>query len=244
MLKFLDTYTLKAQAIPAMLATAPAIALVIALVLSTSSSMSKIFSTSIIAVLVVAIADLGRRLGKKKEPGIYAKLGGMPSVVMLRHRDSTFDPATKARYLAFLGRQIKGKPPTDTEEIAAPGSADSFYGRCGTWLREHTRDTRKFRLVFVELVTYGFRRNLYGLRWLGLAVNFIVVGICCVYLYRGGWWGLEIAIGNGVIFVVLVAAVHAIYLAVFATRASVIEASRQYARQLILSCEMLMPKAR
>ena len=41
MFKFLDAYALRAQAIPAMLAVAPAIALVIALVLSTSSGMSR-----------------------------------------------------------------------------------------------------------------------------------------------------------------------------------------------------------
>lgn len=244
MFKYMDAYGLRAQGIPAMLAVARAIALAIALVLSGSSGISQIFSGAIVAVLLYAAADLGRRLGKKKEPSIYAEMGGMPSTTMLRRRNTTFDQATKARYLTFLARQVKGKVPTESEETADPAACDTFYARCGTWLREHTRDTKKFRLVFNELVTYGFRRNLYGLRLMGLAVNAVVVILCVVYLYWGGWWGLEINVGNGVVFVLLVAVIHAIYLAVYATRKSVIEAARQYARQLILSCELLMPKAR
>lgn len=244
MFKLFDAYGLRAQGIPAMLAVAPAIALAIALVVSGSSGISQIFSGAIVAVLVYAFADLGRRFGKSKEAGIYAKAGGIPSIAMLRHRDTTFDQATKSRYLGFLARQIKGKVPTESEETADPAASDTFYARCGTWLREHTRDTKKFRLVFNELVTYGFRRNLYGLRLMGLAVNVMVVILCVVYIYRGGWWGLEINVGNGVMFVLLVAVIHAIYLTVYATRKSVIDAARQYARQLILSCELLMPRAR
>jgi hypothetical protein len=227
--KFFDTYGLRAQGIPAMLAVAPAIALVIALVVSGSSGISQIFSGAIVAVLLYAFADLGRRFGKSKEAGIYAEAGGMPSIAILRHRDATLDQDTKARCLGFLARQIKGKVPTESEETVDPAACDTFYARCGTWLPEHTRDTKKFRLVFNELVTYGFRRNLYGLRLMGLAVNVMVVVLCVVYTYRGGWWGLEINVGNGVVFVLLVAVIHAIYLAVYATRKSVIEAARQCA---------------
>ena len=227
-----------------MLAVAPAIALVIALVLSGSSGMSKMFSGAIVAILIYAFADLGRRFGKSKEARIYEDAGGMPSILMLRYRNTDFDQTTKARYLGFLARQIKARVPTESEEMTDPAACDTFYAMCGTWLREHTRDTKNFRLVFNELVTYGFRRNLYGLRLMGLVVNAVVVVLCIIYLYRGGWWGLEINVGNGVVFVLLVAVIHAIYLTVFATRKSVIDSARQYARQLILSCERLMPKAR
>ena len=43
------------------------------------------------------VAQLGRDKGKVKEPLLFQSWGGKPTTVMLRHRDSPFDPATLAR---------------------------------------------------------------------------------------------------------------------------------------------------
>jgi hypothetical protein len=65
-----------------------------------------------------------------------------------------------------------------------PAAAKSFYERTGTWLRENTRDTKKFPILFNELVTYGFRRNLLGVKWPALALNLVVVLICAGLLWH------------------------------------------------------------
>jgi len=49
--------------------------------------------------------------------------------------------------------------------------ADEIYGICSTFLRNNTRDVRKFPLIFKELCSYGFRRNLWGLKSIGISVS-------------------------------------------------------------------------
>jgi hypothetical protein len=44
------------------------------------------------------------------------------------------------------------------------------YEAGARWLREHTRDTARFALLFKENINYGFQRNALGLRWIGLAL--------------------------------------------------------------------------
>jgi hypothetical protein len=59
-----------------------------------------------------AAADMARRLGKRLEAQVYHKLGGKPSVAMLRYADDTFDAATKAQYRSFLSSKIGEPVPT------------------------------------------------------------------------------------------------------------------------------------
>ena len=83
---------------------------------------------------------------------------------------------------------------------------------------------------------YGFRRNLFGVKWLALALNLAVVGICLPLLWWDNWsWEAEL--GKRMIVVLAIAAVHATYI-LFAVRENTVwDAARVYARELILSCE-------
>nr|WP_314070765.1 hypothetical protein [uncultured Roseococcus sp.] len=236
---FFDTYTLRARILPAMLAIAPALVLVL-VIFPSSPPLTQVFSGLVILALLYGFADVARRLGKRLEPKLHAEAGGLPSIVMLRHRDDTFSEASKTRYLKFLGKKIGSAPPTPASEERSPDLADRFYKEAGDWLREHTRDTKKFGILFAENMTYGFRRNLYGLRILGLVANAITVGLAISFLYYGRWWHTKIQIGNGAYYVLIVALIHTIFLIFFVRRAYVLEASRQYARQLILCCETLI----
>jgi len=91
--------------------------------------------------------------------------GGKPSTVKLRHRDTTNQrphERTLPRHRASAA--ARSQVPNATEETADPVAADSVYEAFGDFLRERTRDTKKCRLVFEELMNYGFRRNLWGWR--------------------------------------------------------------------------------
>ncbi len=193
-----------------------------------------------IAVLFGAASDLARRMGKRFERKMFASTGGKPIMTLLRHSDGTLETRTKDRYRNFLAEQLKEPPPTAEDETRDPAAANGFYDRCGNWLRERTRrDTGKYKVLFEENVTYGFRRNLYGLRWPGLILNALVVAICTYLLSPYGNWISETT--RTEIFAVLtIAALHAVYFLFFVTRKSVEEASDQYARQLVLSCEGVM----
>ena len=105
----------------------------------------------------------------------------------------------------------------------------------GNWLRERTRDKLKFKVLFEENVVYGFRRNLLGLKWIGLAVNGAVVAATVTMLWRADWLPLA-QYGT----VLVVAFLHALFFLFGVSEKSMLDASNQYGRQLVLACETLM----
>ncbi len=88
------------------------------------------------------------------------------------------DAGTKAQYIGFVSGKIGGPAPTAKDEEADPVKCDAYYERCGNWLRENTRDTKKFKLLFDENINYGYRRNLLGLKAPGLAIDALVLAAC------------------------------------------------------------------
>lgn len=235
-----DRYTLWARFIPAAIAGAPAIALALAIVSWDSLNPSQAVAALALGVVLVAFSDMARRLGKRIEPLLEQRQGGKPSTVFLRHRDSFFDAQTKSRFLGFIAKQLGETPPTASDEAADPSAADAFYERACAWLRARTRDTKRFHILFEENVTYGFRRNLLGLKWVALSANLAVVIIIAAVMY----WLLphddHHYMVRHLVLVLLVALVHAVYVLATITERGAIEAARQYARQLILSTEDLI----
>jgi hypothetical protein len=238
-LKIFDAYSLRARLFPAIIAAAPALAALALLISWKTFELSNAIATLAIIVLLFAIADFARARGRVIEPKLYEQQGGKPSIVMFRRNDSTIDDALKERYRQFLACKLGVSAPTAMQELANPAAADAFYEQCGVWLRQHTRDTKKFHLLFGENVTYGFRRNLLGVRWLAIALNLIVVAICLVLLWRNGWnWAASLC--QRTIVVLLIAVIHAIYVMAVVRRATVEDASRAYGREMILSCEAFL----
>jgi hypothetical protein len=220
-----DSYTRQARVYPALLAALPGLALAAVMVSWKDLGISHLIATVAAGFLLYAFGDLTRRLGKRHEDAIYAELGGKPSTTMLRHVDHTFSEATKAQWLKFLAGKIGGPPPTADEEGANPTTADAYYERCGNWLRENTRDRKRFNLIFKELVTYGFRRNLFGLKWLGLLLNLLVVVICAAGIWTDWPVDGDPGVTTRLYYVLIVALSHAIYFSLAVTRTGVIEAA-------------------
>ena len=151
-----------------------------------------------------------------------------------RHRRGVEGP------LPRLPGRLNRPEPTAQLERRNQQAADEFYELAGTWLREKTRDTKKFPILFNELVTYGFRRNLLGVKWPALALNVAVVLICAGLLwYR---WPIDVTDGMTarIVVVLVVAAAHALYFLLLVNAESVKAAARTYARQLIISCETFL----
>ena len=240
MFRFLDAYTVRARLFPAIIAAAPALAAIALLISWKQISLSNIIATGALLVVLFALADFARKQGKRIEPRIYEEMGGKPSVTMMRHRDNSLEAVAKDRYRSFLADKVKIAAPTAAREEANPAAADAFYEQCGTWLRENTRDTKKFSILFNENVTYGFRRNLLGMKWPALGLNVLVVALCTWLVSQQ--WPVDMAddVTTRIVIVLVVAAVHALYISLVVTKRGLMEAARTYARQLILSCETFM----
>lgn len=243
MLKNLDAYSIRARYYPALLATIPGLAALAILISWSRFGLTTVVASAAIPVLVFASADIARRIGKRIEERIYAESGGKPSITMLRYSDDTFDAATKEQYRAFYASKINQPVPTEAAEQANVTAGDAFYDRGGAWLRENTRDVKKFAVLFAENVTYGFRRNLFGLKWPALVLNLVLLLICGFLLYRRMPIDTDDDTTMRLVVVVVLAVVHSLYMGFGVSKKSVIDASRIYARQLILSCETMINKA-
>jgi len=241
MFKFLDAYSLRARLFPAILAAAPALAALALLISWEKIALSNTIAGAGLLVLVFALADFARKLGVYVEPKIYQEMGGKPSVTMFRRSDRTIEEPTKDRYRTFLAGKVSQPVPTAEREANDQAATDAFYEACGTWLRAHTRDAEKFPLLFIENVGYGFRRNQFGLKWVALALNVIVVVICAGLLWHRGTLDMDNDLTMRTAVVLIVAVIHAAYFGLVVTKNSVKAAARKYGRELILSAEALMP---
>ncbi|MDP1655123.1 MAG: hypothetical protein Q8K91_08640 [Hylemonella sp.] len=237
--KFFDVYSIRARLFPAIIAAAPALAALMLLISWKTFELSNVIASLGILVLLWAIADFSRARGRAIEGKLHAEHGGMPSITMFRRNDPTIDAGSKDRYRAFLADKLGVAAPSPADESADLTVADAFYSQCGNWLRQNTRDTKKFSILFGENVTYGFRRNLLGVKVLALGLNIVVVAVCAFILWRTSW-DFRTELGNRTTVVLVVAAAHAAYMLLAVSRVAVWDASKAYGRELILSCEQLL----
>jgi hypothetical protein len=129
--------------------------------------------TSVVALLggcgiIYALASIARGLGKKLEERLTTRWGGMPTTLILRHRDGHLDSISKGRYHEAIASKLGIKVPTSTQETIDPESADDVYRGATRRLRELTRDDK--RLLLTENIAYGFHRNMQALKPIGIVV--------------------------------------------------------------------------
>ena len=69
------------------------------------------------------------------------------------------------------------------DEQANPERADELYRSASNYLREHTRDTTIYPLIFKENVAYGFARNIRAFKSLGIfiTVSSLLVSLVVIY---------------------------------------------------------------
>jgi hypothetical protein len=123
------------------------------------------------------LAEFARDSGKAHQPYLFNLWHGKPSTAKLRHRDASVNPHTRARYHQFAAQLLGRALPSQEEESADPEGADLVYESVVDLLRERTRDRSKYPLIFRELVSYGFRRNLWGMKPFGISL-----ALSCVML--------------------------------------------------------------
>jgi len=171
-----DTYTIKARLIPVFIVVLPGAIGVFAWFPEIPNWWGG-FSALIVASGIPALlGQLGRDAGKRKEPKLFSFWGGKPSTRLLRYRDAPNKVILSRQHQHLRKLLPELEIPTPEEEIASPEAADQVYDACVHFLRERTRDKKRFPLVFEENCNYGFRRNLWGMKPLGIGVNLIGLG--------------------------------------------------------------------
>ena len=238
----LDRYGLQARLAPAVIVLLPVGALlgVWLHVQSFSALPSMVLAIAATYGIATLLVQLGRDLGKQKEPALYCRWGGKPSTVHLRHRARAFTPLSLARYHRRLGELMREiRLPSPEEERADPATADAVYESCGDYLRAKTQDTSKYQRLFGDNINFGFRRNLWAMKPIAL----VLATLCLTASFLA--LGLALREGKPLPSGWLVSAL--IDLVLLACWLAIIQPdwvrlpADEYARQLIACCEELEP---
>lgn len=171
--KLLDPYEVKARLFPGLLVLLPAI-LFLALLYGAKNPVVVGLST----VLATCggpylLSSFVRTWGLRAQDRLVKNWGGLPTTVVLRHRDATLPQPTKLRYHELVATRLGVTLPSAVEEQRDPEKADQAYAAVIDALRPLTNERKRFALLFKELVSYGFNRNAHGSRWIGVAVAVI-----------------------------------------------------------------------
>lgn len=191
--------------------------------------------------LASLVAQLGRDRGQRKEKELFERWGGKPSTVLLRHSTGAINRHTLARYHRRLAELLPDlRLPSEAEETAEPAPCDEVYEACGDYLRAQTRDSTRFRVLFQELINYGFRRNLWGMKPVGIVLSLAGVGITggllAIRTGAGKWPEAALALACTINLAMLLCWIAVI------RPAWVKFTADKYARQLLECADQLEPK--
>ncbi len=233
-----DDYMLRARAAPVFIVLAP----LLISVAVWSPGVLTVATGSVAAFvwlgLCALVGQLGRDFGKTKERELWQAWGGAPAVRTLRHRHSTFTASSLGRYHAKLQELLpEVRLPTREDERANPRASDETYEACVQYLRAATRDATEFPMVFKENVSYGFRRNLWGMKPFGMIVAAVGIGMCALRL-RSTSGADELARAVAVVGTCFNLALLACW-TLWITRNFVRVPGTAYGERLVESCERL-----
>lgn len=183
------------------------------------------------------MAQLARDRGKRKEPALFQSWDGKPTTRLLRHRGTPNATLLDRRHQRLQSMVPGIKIPTAKKELADPHAADEIYDACTAFLLEKTRNKNQFPLVFEENCNYGFRRNLWGMKPLGITtalVGVLAVALLFVLNYRNGAGLSPIALVCSVLNLLLL-----LGWLIWFTPDWVRIAADAYAERLLAACEKL-----
>lgn len=151
-MSLLDSYSLRARYLPAVIVLFPVALSVFAVDKSINfDTIAKFFAGG--SLLSYALAQIARVFGKRTEEKYWKQWGGEPVVLVLQGQSSRVDARTLERYRNRL-TQLTGE--------AGHGQA-ATYTTWSKWLRANTRG-KGYELLLEENITYGFWRNSLGLK--------------------------------------------------------------------------------
>jgi len=247
-----DHYGRQARLFPGLLTIFPPLLAVLAWFpwLIVSSVGATLFTLATSCGLLYALSSWTRTKGRRVEMRLLKEWGGWPTTILLRHT-SDLDPNTRGRYHKYLSRNVPDLVlPSSDEEEDDPSKADNLYASGVLWLKERVR-SNEFPMIDRENAQYGFRRNLRGLKNIGVlsCLVTVVVSLAAISYQIPGfelltydWSALIVQLGAFGAAVWSSLAVNLIAMVAWGTivtDAWVREGGDQYARALLASCDQL-----
>jgi nucleoside phosphorylase len=230
----IDGYSRQARIIPVLIAALPLVLLGL-VALPRLAAADRVVTLVLLAALLPLFDQLARTRGRRCEPALLAAWGGRPTTQLLRWRGPARPSLQGVRHQA-LERMTGFRLPAPDEEDADPAAADEAYETAVRALRELAGGAAAVR---IENRSYGFRRNLFGLRSWGCLTASASLAIMAAW----AWIAAPAVTALPVLGVLagLDLALLALWLAVV-REAWVREAAWSYAERLIDQVERLDPK--
>jgi hypothetical protein len=171
-----DNYTLRARYYPIVILLFPVIILGIAYSYQFDTIMHLFASVGLVGAFTYLFSQVGRDQGKRKENELWNGWGGPPTTQILRLRDQRIDKYSKMRYHQRLHHlcPVSTVPDVNLEDTD-PAVTDEVYKAWTKYLISQTRDQTKYPLLFKENTSYGFRRNLWGVKPFAIILTSVLI---------------------------------------------------------------------
>ena len=185
LLDITNAYTRRARLTPALIVVLPLGLAVLSWSPDGLKSWTVLWSLFVWAGGTALMAQVARDRGREKEEELFHRWGGKPTTQLLRYAGCDNPVLVSRRHTSLQKVLTDINLPNEEEETASPEHADNVYDTCVRWLLEQTRDQKRFSLVFEENCNYGFRRNLWGMKPVGifLSVVGLFLGLAAIFIH-------------------------------------------------------------
>jgi hypothetical protein len=181
--KFFDAYTARARLLPGLLLVLPIAVTVYAWDSGNPLGWNGLGGLITAAGGTILLSYVVRDMGKRVEDGLFESWGGRPTDLMLMHF-GPMDPTLRARRHATIQKVWPEIPlPTAAEELQDSKAVRDRFRPIVKLLIGRTRDKTKYALLAEENCNYGFRRNMYGARYVGIAFSLLMSIVLGLKLY-------------------------------------------------------------
>jgi hypothetical protein len=162
----LDGYDVTVRLLPGALVVAPLVAVGVAAGVRANPVVTIVIGLVGLGGISFALRAWVRSRGKLIEEQLEDERDGLPTRHALRVGGEAWSPAQRAKWRAAVAETTNMSLEDDDEIDAAVMD-----------LRSRTRDAERYALVDAERRSYGYERNLLGVRRAGIATSLLSVGL-------------------------------------------------------------------
>ncbi len=229
----MDRYDRNARLQPALLTLLPAFLFVFVWFPDLWTQFGAIAAFVVACGVLFALTRFVRKLGHKVERKLGNRIGRLHTAALLSHADNRLPAAMKTACRSYIEKNSSLTLPSIEQEKSDPTSANEDHLVAVKWLLKHTRPKAAETLLLDENISYGFARNLLGLKPYGTAITSIVAIGSAWFLYNAPTEGTTFLLGSVLCGASLLALLLWLF---FVTEKSVEDASKVYADQILSLC--------
>lgn len=180
----INKYELNARIYPVIITLLPVIIVGLYFSVDYQNIYSAIGGVGLSTLLLFVFGQLGRDKGKKAEKKLWEEWGGAPTTQILRVSNDILDIyTTKITHKKLFEKTKIGADNMLVIEKSDIKKADQIYEAWCKFLIKKSRDKSKYNLLFQENINYGFRRNLWAIKSIGIIASVISLIIIIIHSY-------------------------------------------------------------